>query len=126
MVRDAKEAVHAFIEGWLIAPLLDVLKAVRAGGKGDVLVRGVLADLESLERMAVALARDSLKYKPGQLETLAAQVRIGDLTPVMQIYEEDIRTPVRSPLTGTLLRNLFIQMQKAKARLYLDDNISRY
>ncbi|KAF9476615.1 NCA2-domain-containing protein [Pholiota conissans] len=116
MVRDAKETVHGFIEGWLISPLLDVLKTVRAGGKGDVLVRGegVLADLESLERMAVALARDSLKYTPAQLETLAAQVRVGDLTPVMQIYEEDIRTPVRSALTGTLLRNLFIQMQKAK------------
>lgn len=66
--------------------------------------------------MAVALARDSLKYTPDQLETLAAKVRVGDLTPVMQIYEEDIRSPVRSALTGTLLRNLFIQLQKAKVR----------
>ncbi len=66
--------------------------------------------------MALALARDSLKYTPTQLEMLATRVRMGDLTPVMEIYEEDIRTPFRSALTGTLLRNLFIQIQKAKVR----------
>ena len=66
--------------------------------------------------MALALARDSLKYTPTELEMLATRVRMGDLTPVMEIYEEDIRTPFRSALTGTLLRNLFIQIQKAKVR----------
>ncbi|KJA22630.1 hypothetical protein HYPSUDRAFT_40693 [Hypholoma sublateritium FD-334 SS-4] len=116
MARDAKETARGFLQGWLIEPLIGVLNTVRAGGKGDMLVRegGVVADLESLERMALALARDSLKYTPTQLDTLATQVRMGDLTPVMQIYEEDIRTPFRSALTGTLLRNLFIQIQKAK------------
>lgn len=66
--------------------------------------------------MAISLARDSLNYTPAQLDMLAKQVRMGDLTPVMQIYEEDIRTPFRSAMTGTLLRTLFIQIQKAKVR----------
>jgi len=48
MVRDAKETVHGFVQGWLVEPLMGVLKTVRTGGKGDVLVReeGVIADLE--------------------------------------------------------------------------------
>ncbi|PPQ91940.1 hypothetical protein CVT25_000983 [Psilocybe cyanescens] len=116
MVKDAEDTVRGFVQGWLVEPLLGVLHTVRVGGKGDVLVsqEGVTADLESLERMTLSLARDALQYTPSQLERLAQQVRLGDLTPVMQIYEEDIRTPLRSALTGTLLRNAFIQVQKAK------------
>ena len=66
--------------------------------------------------MTLSLARDALNYTPSQLEALAEQVKQGDLTPVMQIYEEDIRSPLRSALTGTLVRNAFIQVQKAKVR----------
>lgn len=66
--------------------------------------------------MTLSLAKDTLHYTTSQLEVLAQQVRIGDLTPVLQAYEEDIRTPLRSALTGTLLRNAFIQVQKAKVR----------
>ncbi|KAJ3514475.1 hypothetical protein NLJ89_g2364 [Agrocybe chaxingu] len=116
MVKDSKETVHGFVQGWLVDPLLDVIQTVRAGGRREMLVHeeGVLADLESLERMTVSLARDTLNYSADQLEALAEKVRMGDLTPVMQVYEEDIRTPLRSALTGTLLRNAFIQVQKAK------------
>jgi len=67
--------------------------------------------------MTLSLASDALNYTPSQLEALAEQVKQGDLTPVMQIYEEDIRAPLRSALTGTLVRNAFIQVQKAKVRL---------
>ncbi|KIM45835.1 hypothetical protein M413DRAFT_440881 [Hebeloma cylindrosporum] len=116
MARDAKETVHGFVRGWLVEPLVDVLKTVRTGGKGEVLVReeGVVADLESLKRMTLSLARDALNYTPSQLELLAEQVKTGDLTAVMQLYEEDIRTPLRSALRGTPVRNAFIQVQKAK------------
>ncbi|KAH9483454.1 Nuclear control of ATPase protein 2 [Psilocybe cubensis] len=116
MLKDADETVRGFVQGWLVEPLLGVLHTVRVGGKGDVLVskEGVAADLESLERMTLSLARDALQYTPSQLESLAEQVRLGDLTPVMEIYEEDIRTPLKSAITGTLLRNAFIQVQKAK------------
>jgi nuclear-control-of-ATPase protein 2 len=48
MACNAKETIHGFVRGWLIEPLVDVLKTVRTGGKGEVLVReeGVVADLE--------------------------------------------------------------------------------
>ncbi|KAJ3505391.1 hypothetical protein NLJ89_g7438 [Agrocybe chaxingu] len=49
-----------------------------------------------------------------RLEALAEKVHMGELALVMQVYEEDIRTPLCSALTDTLLRNTFIQVQKAK------------
>ena len=64
--------------------------------------------------MTLALAQDKLHYSSPQLEALARQVQTGDLTAVMQIYEEDIKAPLRSAVQGTLLRSLFIQVQKAK------------
>jgi nuclear-control-of-ATPase protein 2 len=64
--------------------------------------------------MALSLASDKLGYNPTQLEDLSNKLRVGDLTPILQIYEEDIRSPVRSAVFGTLLRSAFIQVQKAK------------
>jgi nuclear-control-of-ATPase protein 2 len=64
--------------------------------------------------MALSLARDKLNYSPAQLDDLSNKLRIGDLTPILQIYE-DIKGP-RSSVSGTLLRSAFIQVQKAKVR----------
>ena len=64
--------------------------------------------------MALSLAKDKLYYTPSQLKNLSNAVQQGDLTPILRIYEEDIRQPFRSAVTGTLLRSLFIQVQKAK------------
>ena len=66
--------------------------------------------------MALSLARDKLNYSPAQLDDLSNKLRLGDLTPILQIYEEDIKSPVRSAVSGTLLRSLFVQVQKAKVR----------
>ncbi len=66
--------------------------------------------------MALALSKDKLLYNDTQLAALAEQVRQGDLTPVLKVYEEDIRSPLRSALTGTLVRSLLIQIQKAKVK----------
>ncbi|KAJ7492141.1 NCA2-domain-containing protein [Mycena latifolia] len=116
MVLEAKETVEGFVKNSLIDPLKEILKTVRTGGEDGVIVRkeGVAADLDSLERMTLSLARDQLQYDSAQLAALSKQIRLGDLTPVLQLYEEDIKRPVKSALTGTLLRSMFIQVQKAK------------
>ncbi|KAJ7044969.1 NCA2-domain-containing protein, partial [Mycena alexandri] len=116
MTLEAKETVEGFIKNSLVDPLKEVLKTVRTGGENGVIVRpeGVAADLESLERMTLSLARDSLHYDAAQLAALSQKIKVGDLTPVLQLYEEDIKKPVKSALTGTLLRSMFIQVQKAK------------
>jgi nuclear-control-of-ATPase protein 2 len=66
--------------------------------------------------MTLSLARDKLQYNEGQLAALSRQIRLGDMTPVMEVYEEDIRRPLRSAIGGTLLRNVFIQVQKTKVK----------
>lgn len=70
--------------------------------------------------MALSLAKDELHYSPTQLNNLSNAVHQGDLTPILRIYETDIRTPFRSAVTGTLLRSLFIQVQKAKVGVPLN------
>lgn len=113
---EAWETMRGFWEDWLLGPLRDVVETVRAGGEDGVIItkESVQADLDSLERMALALAREKLHYDPVQMNALSRQIQLGDLTPVMQIYEEDIKSPFKSAVGGTLLRTLFIQVQKAK------------
>jgi nuclear-control-of-ATPase protein 2 len=136
LAKDAWETMKGFWRGWLVEPLADIAKTVRAGGEGSIIVQkgSINADLEvfichpqflvltsalqSLERMALSLARDKLNYSPAQLDGLSSKLRFGDLTPILQIYEEDIKRPVRSTVSGTLLRSAFIQVQKAKVRLF--------
>lgn len=67
--------------------------------------------------MAVDLSRDRLSLNESEVQQLSERIRQGDLTPVLRIYEEDIKTPVRTALTGNLIRSLLIQIQKAKVRL---------
>jgi nuclear control of ATPase protein 2 len=64
--------------------------------------------------MTLSLAKDRLNFGPEQLATLSTQVKVGDLTPVLELYEEDIKRPLKSALSGALLRSMFIQVQKAK------------
>ena len=48
MACDAKETLRGFVTGWLIEPLREIMKTVRAGGEDGVIVRkeGVAADFE--------------------------------------------------------------------------------
>jgi nuclear control of ATPase protein 2 len=69
--------------------------------------------------MAVALGKEKLAYTQQQLNILHEQVERGDLTAVLRIYEEDIKSPIRSAVTGTLVRSLLIQVQKMKVDLVL-------
>lgn len=67
--------------------------------------------------MAVSLAEDKLGYTPAQVEVLKSKISVGDLTPVLEIYERDIRNPIKSALFGTLVRSLFVQVQKTKVNV---------
>ncbi|KAI0697885.1 NCA2-domain-containing protein [Cytidiella melzeri] len=116
LANDAFDTLKHFWEDWLLAPLHDVVETVRAGNDNGMIIthESVKADLDSLERMTLSLAQEKLNYTPEQMAALSQQVRLGDLTPVMQIYEDDIRSPLKSAVSGTLLRTLLVQIQKAK------------
>lgn len=64
--------------------------------------------------MSLSIAREKLNYSQEQLDELSRQIRVGDLTPVLKIYEEDIKSPLKSIVAGSLLRSVFIQVQKVK------------
>lgn len=77
--------------------------------------------MQSLHRMAISLTQDKyrgLSYPPqahtSALDELTAQILSGDLTPVLKIYENDLRSPLRSALTGSLIRSLLVQVQRMK------------
>jgi nuclear-control-of-ATPase protein 2 len=76
--------------------------------------------------MTLALAREKLHYSQEQLASLSKQIRLGDLTPILQIYEEDIKSPLRSAVTGTLLRSVFVQIQKAKVSPNYDSSAVQF
>ena len=70
--------------------------------------------------MTLSLAADVLHYVPEELDSLAQHIQTtgGELTsPIMQVYEEDIRTPIKSVIRGTLIRGMLVQVQKAKVGL---------
>ena len=72
--------------------------------------------------MTLSLAADVLHYMPEELDSLAQHIQTtgGELTsPIMQVYEEDIRTPIKSAIRGTLIRGILVQVQKAKVCLFL-------
>ncbi|KAG8678750.1 Nuclear control of ATPase protein 2 [Ceratobasidium sp. 394] len=75
---------------------------------------GMRSDLDSLERMVISLSTEKLSYTPDQIAELTKQIREGDLTEVMKLYEDDIKTPFKSVIMGTLVRTLLIQIQKTK------------
>ena len=75
--------------------------------------------------MALALAREKLNYTQEQMAALSEQIRHGDLTAVMQIYEDDIRSPLKSAVAGTLLRTLLVQVQKAKVKPFQHYHVVR-
>lgn len=67
--------------------------------------------------MTLSLSADKLRFNEVQLAELSSKIREGDLTPVLKIYEEDIKSPLKNALTGTLVRSLLIQIQKTKVGL---------
>ncbi|KAF5369261.1 hypothetical protein D9758_002786 [Tetrapyrgos nigripes] len=115
---DTKQVVKGFLVDWLIEPLKGVIDTVRSKDDSGVGVivspEGVAADYQSLERMSLALAKEKLHYGSEQLEELSQRIKVGDLTPILKLYEEDIRSPLRNALRGTLVRTVLIQVQKAK------------
>ncbi|KZV86149.1 NCA2-domain-containing protein [Exidia glandulosa HHB12029] len=119
-LRDAVDTIKGFWSNYVVAPAKEILDTVRTGGDDRIRIvspEALKADMESLQRMAEALARDKLSYTPEQLAQLGAQVRAGDLGPVLRVYEEELKTPVKSALGGSLVRALLIQVQKTKVDL---------
>ncbi|KAG0660854.1 Nuclear control of ATPase protein 2 [Rhodotorula mucilaginosa] len=121
-VQETVSTVRGFLIDWVVEPVRQILETLRGGEEGGIALMGresLQSDLASLERMVVDFARDEYKLGPEQLQVLAQQVRAGDLTPVLRVWEEDIKSPIKSAVRGSLVRTLLIQVQKVKVDVAL-------
>ncbi|KAH6561432.1 hypothetical protein BASA61_007346 [Batrachochytrium salamandrivorans] len=105
-----------FFANWIMHPLENILKIIRHDGAelARFGTESLSSDLDSLERMVVEFARDHGNVDTVALQDIGSRVRLGDLTVVLQKYEEEIKTPFKNVIRGDLIRSLLIQIQKAK------------
>ncbi|KAI9336493.1 nuclear control of ATP synthase 2, partial [Zopfochytrium polystomum] len=111
----------AFVGDWVLEPLRGIYNTIRHREERLALMGkdSLKGDLDSLERMVVSFARDHGATDEAELARVAAAVQHGDLTAVLQNYEDEIRRPFRNTVAGDLVRSVLIQVQKAKVDLEL-------
>ncbi|GAA6004988.1 Nca2p [Rhodotorula paludigena] len=120
-LAEGYEAARGFALDWVVEPVRKILDTLRGGDEGVALMgrESLRSDLESLERMVVDFARDQYRVEGGELAQLRERARQGDLTTVLKAWEQDIKSPIRSAVSGSLIRTLLIQVQKVKVDVAL-------
>ncbi|KAK6532272.1 Nuclear control of ATPase protein 2 [Arthrobotrys megalospora] len=125
-IQEAGETAYEFWDNWVVDPIKRIISTIRTGEDEDVALmsrESLISDRESLERMVVEFAIDnpsaaldnaSTPLSPAEIELIRENVKQGDLTPVLRVYEQDMKKPIRGAITGELLRSLLIQIQKTK------------
>ncbi|KAI5848137.1 ATP synthase regulation protein NCA2-domain-containing protein [Tricharina praecox] len=110
-----------FWANWVVEPTRKVIGTIRHSEDSEVALmsrKSLAADMESLERMVVDFAIDNPNgtgsLSTQEIELVRANVKEGDLTPVLKAYEHDLRKPFQGAIKGELVRALLIQIQKTK------------
>ncbi len=119
-IRNARETVRGFFVGWVYEPAMRLLDTVRHGEANSALIisrESLNSDLQSLERMVVDFSKEKYSLSPSELDAVAARVKEGDLTHVLKVYESEMKKPLKGAISGSLIRTLLIQIQKAKVDL---------
>jgi len=80
---------------------------------------------KSLERMVIDFARDNLQLSPEELVGISNKIREGDLSIVLKAYEQELKKPFKSTITGHLVRTLLIQVQKNQSGFRISDDSFR-
>ncbi|CAN6613409.1 nuclear control of ATPase protein 2 [Trichomonascus vanleenenianus] len=107
-----------FYNNWILDPILKVYQTIRHDETAQIALlskQSLDSDMQSLERMVFDFVRDSDKTVGEEdLAQLRDAISKGDMTAVMQSYEQQIQAPLSSLLRGHLIRSLLIQVQKTK------------
>ncbi|EMR09836.1 hypothetical protein PNEG_02017 [Pneumocystis murina B123] len=108
----------SFWKNWVISPIEKIVSIIHHDRQSEIALmskKSLETDLQSLERMVVDFAIDNPAYSRGKsMQTLRENVRLGDLTSTLLAYEKHMKTPIKSIVTGKLIRSLLIQIQKTK------------
>ncbi|KAF3901904.1 hypothetical protein ABW21_db0204382 [Orbilia brochopaga] len=125
-VRELGETLIDFWANWVVDPVKRIISTIRTGEDVEAALmtrESLISDRQSLERMVVDFVVDNpattdnstaAKLTPEQIALVRENVKQGDLTPVLKVYEQDLKKPIRGAVTGELLRSLLIQIQKTK------------
>ncbi|TPX48167.1 hypothetical protein SeMB42_g03112 [Synchytrium endobioticum] len=137
-VSESFTTIHSFAIDWILKPLQDIYMTIRHR-EPQLVALGSLsldADMASLGRMVLDFAQD---YKivgtesPGghvvgkalgdvskqSAQVLIDRAKMGDISIVLERYEDAIKHPLRGAIAGDLIRSLLIQIQQAKVQLEL-------
>ncbi|EEB05415.1 hypothetical protein SJAG_00428 [Schizosaccharomyces japonicus yFS275] len=113
--------VYDLWKNWVYKPFQSMLQTIRLSNDSPRIAllktRSLYSDMESLERMVVDFVRDTQFSGDVDVNAVQAAVRQGDVTPVLEVYEREMKTPLRRIVRGKLVRALLIQLQKAKVDL---------
>ena len=115
----AFDTTASFWRNWIIDPVNNILKTIRHDDSSEIALmsqQSLDSDLKSLERMVIDYVHDLHKSEGNNIDLshLQEAVKSGDMTVIMSDYEKELRTPIKSVLTGQMLRNILIQIQKTK------------
>lgn len=133
-IQELGATVVDFWENWIIEPTRKIIGTIRHDQDSEVALMGrksLASDMDSLERMVVEFAIDNPETTLDVHNTTAAatttapldditiaalreKIKEGDLTPVLRVYERDMKQPFRGAIRGELIRALLIQIQKTK------------
>lgn len=80
----------------------------------QIQIQAVKVSEESLGRMVKDFNHEIKKLSPSQLDEIEKAARLGDLSTIMEAYEEEVKSPVKSALFGNFVRLVLIQVQKQK------------
>ncbi|KAK9461430.1 ATP synthase regulation protein NCA2-domain-containing protein [Lipomyces oligophaga] len=121
--QDAATTAADFWKNWILEPVKSIISTIRHDDDAQIAIVGkksLEADMDSLERMVVDFAIDTNKRAAGgalsnvDVEIIRDNVREGDLSAVLRVYEQELKSPFRNALQGELIRTLLIQVQKTK------------
>ncbi|AMD19831.1 HCL320Wp [Eremothecium sinecaudum] len=115
--RNLFDFTRNLITNWIVEPIQKIWSTVRHDPNSSIALmsQGTLdAEVGSLQRMIVDFVREHESANTMDTESLLKEVEIGNLTRFLEIYEAQIRKPVRNIVKGDLIRSLLIQIQKGK------------
>ena len=110
------EPVVGFFKNWVIKPvydMLDILRNTSSDSQLSITSKDSLnSEFDSLNSMIYQFAQDNhIDVTESQITN---DVKNGDLKIIMSTYENEIKSPIKYLITGSLLRLILIQIQKGK------------
>ncbi|AGO11154.1 AaceriAFR321Cp [[Ashbya] aceris (nom. inval.)] len=111
------EFARDLVKNWLVEPLRNIWSTVHHDPTSSIAImsQGTLdTEINSLQRMLIDFLKEHEYANTVDTAVLLKEIEQGNLTQFMEIYESQLRKPIRNLVTGDLIRSLLIQIQKGK------------